>query len=195
MGQRRSLPLITWKTGVTSSLGELNHERRMGSSSWTTSSARPPTPFCSNDPRVENSSGGGFDLLWAGPNATNVPKEAIITDGATPGITTNQDSLWSYYQPVECYGQTLSYTDTFGASLHYTFNGVAIWYDCVSRAIQRPTISCRYYGGVGPSSASFTVSIDGSTPQRVERERTSRVVEQQMLWSNTSLDPGGHTSH
>jgi len=117
-----------------------------------------------------------------------------VVDDATSNITTNQGSLWIHSHPeVLCYEQTISYTNTFGASLNYTFNGVAIWYDCVPPARSRPTISCRYYGGVDPASASFTVSIDGSTPQRVEGKRTSGIADQQMLWSNTSLDPGQHT--
>ena len=109
-------------------------------------------------------------------------------------IITNQGSLWNYsYPEVLCYGQTISYASTFGASINYTFNGVAIWYDSVPQAISRPTISCRYYGGADPLSAAFTVSIDGSTPQRVEGKRTIGIADQQMLWSNMSLDPGQHT--
>ena len=115
-------------------------------------------------------------------------------DDTTSDITTNQGSLWIHSAPeVSCHGQTISYTNITGVSLNYTFNGAAIWYDCTSQARQGPTISCRYYGSLTPSSASFTVSIDGSTPQRVEGKRPNGILDQQMLWSNTSLNPGGHT--
>ena len=49
----------------------------------------------------------------------------------------------------------------------------------------------RYYARNGPDLAAFTVSIDGSTPQRVNA--TSKVgVNQSMLWSNSSLGVGKH---
>jgi len=52
----------------------------------------------------------------------------------------------------------------------------------------------RYYGSLGlsASSASFTVSIDGSTPQRLDGRLTIGQVDQQVLWANTNLGPGGH---
>jgi hypothetical protein len=51
---------------------------------------------------------------------------------------------------------------------------------------------CRYYAINGPDLAVFTISIDGSTPQRVNA--TSKLgMNQRLLWSNTSLDPGSHT--
>ena len=52
-------------------------------------------------------------------------------------------------------------------------------------------LSRRYYSRNGPDLAAFTVSIDGSTPQRVNA--TSKVgVNQSMLWSNSSLGVGRH---
>ena len=53
----------------------------------------------------------------------------------------------------------------------------------------------RFYGTLGwtPSSASFIVSIDGSTSQRLNGKISTREIDQQMIWSNTSLGPGRHT--
>ena len=52
-------------------------------------------------------------------------------------------------------------------------------------------LSRRYYSRNGPDLAAFTVSIDGSTPQRVNA--TSKLgVNQSMLWSNSSLGIGRH---
>ena len=50
----------------------------------------------------------------------------------------------------------------------------------------------RYYGSVGPSYGAFTVTIDGSTPERLNAS-ASLSVDQRMLWSNTSLGTGRHT--
>jgi len=50
----------------------------------------------------------------------------------------------------------------------------------------------RYYARNGPDLAVFNVSIDGSTPQRVDA--TSKLgMNQRLLWSNTSLGAGRHT--
>ena len=81
--------------------------------------------------RVENSSGNGFDPLWAGPNATNVPKEAIIVDNSSPDIVFSTPSMWSSADDAQYYRRSLSYTTQAGASLSFSFDGVAIWYDCV----------------------------------------------------------------
>ena len=51
---------------------------------------------------------------------------------------------------------------------------------------------CRYYSVVGLNLGFFKVSIDNSTPQRLTAKRNS-AMSQQLLWSNTSLDPGRHT--
>lgn len=64
----------------------------------------------------------------------------------------------------------------------------------VRRHISHSTITelpRRYYSRNGPDLAVFTVSIDGSAPQRVNA--TSRLgVNQSMLWSNKSLGVGKH---
>ena len=92
--------------------------------------------LCSNKSfafRVENSSGNGFDLLWAGPNATNVPKDAIIVDNTSPDIFFSKPSIWSRASDnTQYYKRSSSYTTQAGASLSFSFDGVAIWYDRVS---------------------------------------------------------------
>ena len=82
--------------------------------------------------RVENSSGTGSDLRWAGPNATNVPKEAIIVDNSSQDIVFSNPSMWDSADSVQYYGGSESYTHQAGASLNFSFDGVAIWYDRVS---------------------------------------------------------------
>lgn len=91
--------------------------------------------LCPDNPvafRVENLSGRGFDLLSAGPNAMNVPKEAIIVDNSSPDIIFSNPSLWGSANNVQYYRRSLSYTTQAGASLNFSFDGVAIWYDFVS---------------------------------------------------------------
>ena len=90
--------------------------------------------------RIESSSGDGFDLLSAGPTAQDVPPQAVIVDNIDPTIKYHDQSLWlrysySYSGDVSDYGGSLSYSETPGASLSFSFDGVAIWYDCVSHAI------------------------------------------------------------
>ena len=82
--------------------------------------------------RVENSSGNDFDLLQAGPTAANVPKEAITLDVNSPDIVFSNASMWSFTDSVMYYGRGLWYTFKTGASLNFSFDGEAIWYDCVS---------------------------------------------------------------
>ena len=50
----------------------------------------------------------------------------------------------------------------------------------------------RCYGVIGPGLPFFTVSIDGSTPQRFSGNNSVRL-SQKVLWSNTTLSPGRHT--
>lgn len=50
----------------------------------------------------------------------------------------------------------------------------------------------RYYGSLGPSSASFTVSIDGSTPQLANGKLANGQMDQQLIWSTTGLGRGRH---
>ena len=95
--------------------------------------------------RIENSSGNGFDLLSAGPTAQDVPPQAITVDNIDPTIVYHNQSLWlhrSYARSrgvsdygLSDYGGSVSYTNTLGASLSLSFDGVAIWYDCVPHTI------------------------------------------------------------
>ena len=82
--------------------------------------------------RVENSSGRGFDLLWEGPNATNVPKEAIIVDDTSPDIVLSNTSQWVSSSILDRYRKSELATSQPGASLDFSFIGVAIWYARVS---------------------------------------------------------------
>ena len=50
----------------------------------------------------------------------------------------------------------------------------------------------RYYGYLCSHCGFFTVSINGSTLQRLNAPRDP-YLSQQMIWSNTSLGPGRHT--
>ena len=87
--------------------------------------------------RIENLSGDGFDLLSAGPTAQNVPAQAVIVDNTDPAVIYHNKSQWlDYSDGVRDYRRSVSCTRTNGASLSYSFDGDAIWYDCVSHAIQ-----------------------------------------------------------
>jgi len=86
--------------------------------------------------RIENLSGGGFSLLSAGRNATNVPKEAVIVDDTRPEIKFHNASQWFHEQYVASYARTRSHSNTTGVSLSYSFDGVAIWYDRASYITQ-----------------------------------------------------------
>ena len=49
----------------------------------------------------------------------------------------------------------------------------------------------RYYGTQAPEYGFFTISIDGSKPERLSAK--SNITQgQRMLWSNTDLSPGRH---
>ena len=50
----------------------------------------------------------------------------------------------------------------------------------------------RYYGSIGPNYGFFNLSIDDSTPQRLNANN-DLFLDQQLIWSNTSLGPGRHT--
>ena len=50
---------------------------------------------------------------------------------------------------------------------------------------------CRYYASLGPDYGFFTISIDGSKPERLSAKNTLPQ-SQRMLWSNTDLSPGRH---
>ena len=49
----------------------------------------------------------------------------------------------------------------------------------------------RYYGSVGPNFGFFNLSIDDSTPQRLNATSNSSL-DQRMLWSSPTLGPGRH---
>lgn len=139
MGQRPSLVPMIWETAIISFLCILSRYSRTGPSQWITSSMSshyytPSQGTCSDSlasSSIGNQFGQGFDLLWAGPNATNVPKEAIIVDNTSPDIVYSNASQWGSPDNVQFYRRTLSNTNTAGASLSYSFNGVAIWYYCI----------------------------------------------------------------
>ena len=67
--------------------------------------------------------------MWTGTNAANVPKEAIVVDDTDTNIRLSSPSLWNSITTMGAryYGQKLLFTTTNGASLSYTFEGVAIW--------------------------------------------------------------------
>ena len=89
--------------------------------------------------RIENSSGLGFDPLNAGPTAQNVPAHALIVDNIDPAMIYHDKFQWlSRSDYVDMYA-SVSYTSIPGASLSYSFDGVAIWCDCVSHVIRWPT--------------------------------------------------------
>ena len=154
--------------------------------------------MCANNlaiPRIENSPGDPFDLLSAGPAAQNVPPQAVTVDNSSPEITYHDQSQWVHeFNTLDYYGSSMSYTPSIGGSLSYSFDGVAIWYDYPSHTSYH-TISNllrRYYSTVGPNFGFFTVSIDGSTPQRLTA-KSDLFLSQRLIWSNTSLGPGRHS--
>jgi hypothetical protein len=51
----------------------------------------------------------------------------------------------------------------------------------------------RYYSDVDIGHGFYTVSIDGSTPERLNGKNNEGQLTQQMVWSKTGLSPGRHT--
>ena len=51
----------------------------------------------------------------------------------------------------------------------------------------------RYYSDVGAAYGFYTVSIDGSEPERLNSKKDGAALTQQMIWSKTDLTPGRHT--
>ena len=51
----------------------------------------------------------------------------------------------------------------------------------------------RYHGGVNQDHGFYTVSIDGSEPERLSAKNAGGQLNQLMLWSKTNLTPGRHT--
>ena len=112
-------------------------------------------------------------------------------DNFSPEITYNNVSSWTHESnDVFSYLKSYSFTQTIGSSLSYSFNGVAIWYDYPSYHTMA-NLFRRYYGESGPTHGFFNVSIDGSTPQRLN-PASNWDLSQRLLWSNVSLGPGRH---
>ena len=61
----------------------------------------------------------------------------MIVDNTDPAIIYNTDSTWSKdSDDISSYARSVSTTFIRGASLSFSFDGVALWYDCASHAIQ-----------------------------------------------------------
>ena len=127
--------------------------------------------------RITNDNNKGFDLLWAGPNATNIPKEAIIVESSNQDIQLSNPFQWTNTTDPRFYRLHTWYTNSHGASLKYTFEGVAIW----------------FYGAVDTSHGFYTISLDDSKPERLTSINPTGRLTQQMLWSKVGLTPGQHT--
>ena len=148
MAQNSFGMLITWEMATISFMWLSTRYRKTGVSWWITSSMSSPhftlsQELCSNRIsafRVENSSANGFDPLWAGPNATKVPKEAITVDNDSPDIVFSDRSMWITtrgalsFIDTQVYEGSLARTTQPSASLSFSFDGVAIWYNCVFHA-------------------------------------------------------------
>ena len=127
--------------------------------------------------RIKNDNNKGFDLSWAGPNATNIPKEAILVESLNQNIQLSNQSQWANTDDLRYHGRNNWYSNSHGASLKYTFDGVAIW----------------YYASVDAPDGFYTVSMDGSNPERLSGANPTGQLTQQMLWSKIGLTPGRHT--
>jgi hypothetical protein len=87
--------------------------------------------------RIENQSGGGFNLLNAGPTAQNVPAQAAIVDNTNSEVIHQTKSRGMFnFVDFRTYRTSESFASFFGESLSYSFDGVAIWYDPVFHTIQ-----------------------------------------------------------
>ena len=51
----------------------------------------------------------------------------------------------------------------------------------------------RYYGSADVDHGFYTVSIDGSEPERLNGKNDGGQLTQQMLWSKANLTAGRHT--
>ena len=127
--------------------------------------------------RITNDNNKGFDLSWAGPNATNIPKEAILVESSNQDIQLSNPSQWANTNDLRFYRRNTWYTNSHGASLKYTFEGVAIW----------------FYGSVDKPHGFYTISLDESKPERLTSTNPTGQLTQQMLWSKVGLTPGRHT--
>jgi len=78
-------------------------------------------------PRLENRVDTNFNPISAGTNATSIPKEAIVVDSADTNIQLSDSTLWGSASDTQYHASSLLFSITNGASLTYTFEGVAIW--------------------------------------------------------------------
>ena len=78
-------------------------------------------------PRVESRAGTSTNPKLAGTNATAVPKEAAVIDNTDTNIELSDTSLWDRRRSTRYYSPRLLVATKRGASLTYTFEGVAIW--------------------------------------------------------------------
>ena len=135
--------------GITSFGGVPYRYQRTRSSSFTMSSTwspllHPVPKTVSSQPhrfRIENSSGGGFDFISNGPNSPDVPAQAVTVDNTSPDIILQNASQWTLTADIACYEKTRWWSTIPGASLSYSFSGIAIWYDCIPHTMQSLTCS------------------------------------------------------
>jgi len=127
--------------------------------------------------RITNDKNTGFDLSWAGPNATNVPKDAILVESSNQDIQLSNSAQWANTNDLRFYRRNTWYTNSHGASLKYAFEGVAIW----------------FYASVDTPHGFYTISLDDSKPERLSSTNPIGQLTQQMLWSKVGLTPGRHT--
>ena len=85
--------------------------------------------------RIENSSGGGFNFISDGPNSPDVPAQAVTVDNTSPDIILQNASQWTLTADTACYEKTRWWSTVPGASLSYSFAGVAIWYEFIHHTI------------------------------------------------------------
>jgi len=84
---------------------------------------------------IEVLSGDPLDTLSAGPAAQNVPARAVTVDDSSPEVIYHT-SLWRHdFDGVSYYDRSRSFTYSYGSSLSYAFDGVAIWYDSLPYTI------------------------------------------------------------
>ena len=97
-------------------------------------------------------------------------------ESSNQNVQLSNQFQWANTNDLRYYGSNNWYSKAHGASLKYTFDGVAIW----------------YYASVNTPGAFYNVSIDGSNPERLSCANPTQFT-QQMLWSKIGLTPGQHT--
>jgi hypothetical protein len=53
----------------------------------------------------------------------------MTVDNSSPDIIFSNPFMWGSHNNAQYYKRSLSYSIEAGASLNFSFNGVAIWYD------------------------------------------------------------------